>query len=308
MDPKSQVEAARTTALAVPLVARNTLVAAGSDRVSWLNGLLTCDLTKRPDGEGRYGLFVARNGRVIADALVVVDETRVLVAVPPTVTVALQEHLEHYLVMEDVELTARPDAFEPWAIHGPRASDVLAAVRRVGAAGGGLDRTGLGGAVMFAPRERASDVRAALHDTLARLGGCVGDDAGWDALRLERAVPEFGVDFDHTTYPQEARLEKVAVSFDKGCYLGQEVVCMLELRGQVRRCLVPLVLEGGSAPARGEGVTDEGGAEAGEITSAALSPTLGLPVALAMLKRTYAETDRMLRVAGGHARVVERPA
>ncbi len=102
--------------------------------------------------------------------------------------------------------------------------------------------------------------------------------SGWEALRLERAVPSFGVDFDEKTYPQEAALEKVAVSFDKGCYLGQEVVCMLELRGHVKRKLAALVLDAegsGLPPSRGAPVNDGQGGTVGEVTSAAMSPTLG---------------------------------
>src|SRR5262249_30258701 len=72
--------------------------------------------------------------------------------------------------------------------------------------------------------------------------GAVGDESAWEALRIEQGVPRFRHDFDESTYPQEASLEKRAVSFDKGCYLGQEVVCMLELRGQVKRKLVPVTL------------------------------------------------------------------
>ena len=107
-----------------------------------------------------------------------------------------------------------------------------------------------------------------------------GDPAGWNALRLECAVPQFGSDFGDTTYPQEANLEKIAVSFDKGCYLGQEVVCMLEMRGHVKRRLVAVVLDGSEPPSRGAVVSDEAGAVAGEVTSAAASPTLGHPCLL----------------------------
>jgi folate-binding protein YgfZ len=210
--------------------------------------------------------------------------------------------------MEDVEVLDRPDAFDAWAVHGPRAGDVLAAARRAGAVGGGLDRTGLGGAVVFASRERADEMRDVLIEVLARLGGGVGDDEGWTALRLERAIPEFGVDFDPSTYPQEARLEKVAVSFDKGCYLGQEVVCMLELRGHVRRQLATLVVDGAAVPERGAEVTDGEGLTAGEVTSAALSPTLGVPVAMAMLNRASVEAGRPLVIGGAPVRVVERAA
>lgn len=305
MDAKSQVAAALTGALAVARPARAVLVVSGKDRVSWLNGMLTCDLLKRVEGGAVYGLAVARSGKVMADLIVVMDDAaeRVLVVAPAAVVEELRTHLDHYLVMEDVELGAETDGFEVWTVHGPRAAHALAAAQVAGAVGGTLDRTGLGGATVLAPRAEAERVRAALA-TEATLG----DDAGWEALRLERAVPRFGVDFDATTYPQEAQLEKAAVSFDKGCYLGQEVVCMLEMRGHVKRKLASVVLGEGEPPARGAAVTDDEGATIGEITSAAPSPTLGKPVALAMIKRAFAEPGRHVHVGGVRAEVVARPA
>jgi folate-binding protein YgfZ len=119
-------------------------------------------------------------------------------------------------------------------------------------------------------------------------------------------VPIFGAEFDGATYPQEAGLEKTAVSFNKGCYLGQEVVCMLEMRGKVKKRIVPLVLEG-DAPARGAAVMHEGVA-VGAVTSAAWSPTLGRAIALAMVKRQLTEPGSELRVGDAVAKVVERPA
>jgi folate-binding protein YgfZ len=308
MEAKAQVEAARRAVLAVRAEGLATLVVTGKDRVSWLNGLVTCDLVKRPEGEARYGLVVARNGRVIADVTVVVEDARVLVVVPGAVISALVAHFEHYLVMEDAEIAPRTDAFEPWMLHGPRAVDVLAAARPHGGVGGGVDRTGLGGAVVLAPTERASEVRAAIERAVVGAGGVVGDESGWEALRLERGVPVFAADFDDKTYPQEASLEKVAVSFDKGCYLGQEVVCMLEMRGHVKRKLASIVLDSVAVPLRGAIVTDEVGAELGAVTSAALSPTLGKAVALAMVKRSVAEPGSHMLVDGSHAEVVGRPA
>jgi folate-binding protein YgfZ len=307
MDARVQVDAARRAALAVPSEDLAALVVTGRDRVSWLNGLITCDLVKRPDGEARYGLVVARNGRVIADAIVVVDDARALVVVPAETVEKLRAHLDHYLVMEDAEVAAHNGAFEPWMLHGPRSGDVLAAARAAGAVGGGVDATGLGGAIVLAPTAHAADVRAAIERAVHDAGGVVGDAGGWEALRLERAVPRFGADFDDKTYPQEASLEKIAVSFDKGCYLGQEVVCMLELRGHVKRKLVPVALDAPALPPpRGASVTDHDGALVGEITSAAASPTLGKPVALAMLKRAVAEPGTPVFVAGASGRVVER--
>jgi folate-binding protein YgfZ len=188
-------------------------------------------------------------------------------------------------------------------VHGPRASEALEAARAAGAVGGLLDVTGLGGAAVFAPVDVSRAVAAALAGVAT-----VGDDEGWEALRLERAVPRFGVDFDDTTYPQEAGLERAAVSFDKGCYLGQEVVCMLELRGHVKRKLAAVVLDSSRPPSRAAEVKDEAGAAVGEVKSAALSPTLKKAVALAMVKRAQAVPGSSLQVAGARAEVVERPA
>jgi hypothetical protein len=305
MTPDDQVRAAREGALAVQHPELGVLVVTGTDRVPWLNGLLTADLVKRGPGAAVYGLFVGRNGRILADALTVVDDgaSRVLLALPGEQLAALQEHLDHYLVMEDAAMTSDPAGFDVWTVHGPRAGDALAAALAAGGAGGALDRTGLGGAVVLAHAEVQREVAAAIAGVAT-----VGDADGWEALRLERAVPRFGVDFDATTYPQEAALEKSAVSFDKGCYLGQEVVCMLEMRGHVKRKLVPVVLEASDPPPRGAEVKDEAGAPVGEITSAAASPTLGKAVALAMVKRALSEPGKGLEVAGARGEVVERPA
>jgi hypothetical protein len=211
--------------------------------------------------------------------------------------------MEHYLVMEDAEMAPGTDAYVAWALHGPRSGEALEAARQAGAVGGTVDRTGLGGAFVLAPKERAGEVAAALAGVAT-----VGDAAGWEALRHERAVPLFGVDFDDKTYPQEAGLEKTAVSFEKGCYLGQEVVCMLQMRGHVKRKLAAVVLEGTEAPLAGAAVTDEAGTAVGEVTSAAPSPTLGKTVALAMIKRTQAEPGKGVLVGGARGEVVERPA
>jgi tRNA-modifying protein YgfZ len=306
--PTDQVSAARSGVLAVHAGHLATLVVTGKDRVSWLNGLVTCDLNKWPEGEARYGLAVTRSGRVLADLILVADVDRVILVVTADRVDPLREHLDHYLVMEDAEMAPATSGFETWMLDGARARDVLAAARAAGALGGDFDRTGLGGAVVLAPSERAGEVRSAIADALQAASGVVGDAAGWEALRLERGVPEFGVDFDEKTYPQEASIEKVAVSFDKGCYLGQEVVCMLEMRGHVKRKLVSVVLDGASPPPSGAAVADESGAAVGEITSAALSPTLGVPVGLAMVKRAQAVAGSRVVVGGANAKVVERPA
>lgn len=306
-----QVAAARRAALSVTEPDLTAFVVTGKDRLSWLNGMLTCELATRQPGDAVYGLAVTQKGRIAADVVVIVAVDRVLVLAQRRVAESLAATFERHMMMEDAELTLVAD-LRILSIHGPRSGDVLEAARVAGAWGGRLDRTGLGGVILAVPSALETAVVAAVEGVLARVGGASGDDAGWETLRLERGVPLFGVDFDEAMYPQEASLEDRAVSFSKGCYLGQEVVCMLQMRGHVNRKLVSLVVDGDSVPSRGTPVrvevSDEGGAAVGDVTSASFSPTLGKVVALARIKHAFAQPGRSLRVDARPAQVVAIPA
>jgi folate-binding protein YgfZ len=302
---EEQLERARAAAIVVPAEESVVLVVTGSDRQSWLNGLVTCDLAPLKAGQAAYGLAVTQKGRILADVTVLVaDDARVLVALPKSAAAEVRESFERYLIMEDVEVAPEDGEYAVAFAHGPRAAEVLDAARSAGALGASLDRSGLGGAVLFAPKQLAPAIDAAIDAALGAIGGARGDASGWEALRVSRAIPRFGVDFDGATYPQEVGLEKTAVSFSKGCYLGQEVVCMLEMRGHVKRKLMPLLLAEGAVPPRGAEVKDASGQKVGEVTSAALIPSRGAPIALAMIKRAAAEPGTELDVAGARAKVI----
>jgi folate-binding protein YgfZ len=274
-----------------------TLVVSGADRVSWLNGLVTCDLTTLTAGHAVYGLVVTKKGRILADLVLVARDTDVVVATSREIAPELRAALDHHLVMEDVEISSEGPLV--WRVVGPRANEiVLAAPATVTA----FDWVGLGGAIVLAPSEQAASTAEALAACVSSIGGAIGDADSWETLRIERGVPRYGADFDGTTYPQEASLEKRAVSFQKGCYLGQEVVCMLELRGHVKRKLVPLVLD--SNVSRGAEVRDPAGVEVGLLTSVTASALNGC-AGLAMVKLACAAPGTELSVGGVRARVLE---
>jgi folate-binding protein YgfZ len=293
---EQQVAWARDSALVVAAGERCVLEVTGSERLSWLNGLLTCDLTTARPGAAVHGLAVAQKGKIVTDVVVVVDETRALLVVERATVDTLVSSFEHHLMMEDAELARA--GHDVLFVHGPRSGEVLDAVRREGGVGGAFDVTGLGGAVVLTTDHGDAAVRAA-----ANASGGPGDDAGWDVVRVITGVPRFGVDFDDSTYPQEAALETKAVSFQKGCYLGQEVVCMLEMRGHVKRKLVSLVVEGGEVPPAHAPVADTKGAAVGEITTAARTPE-GEVRALGMVKYAFIASGTELVVVGRVARVV----
>jgi folate-binding Fe-S cluster repair protein YgfZ len=161
MNSAEQVRAARERALAIPRHDLATFMVTGKDRVAWLNGLVTCDVSKAVPERAMYGLAVGRNGRVLADLTIVVDDgaagsPRLLVAVPQDAREVLRAHFDHYVVMEDVEIA--DGALRAWAIHGPAADELLAAAREAGAFGGELDATGLGGAFLLAPADKGNAI------------------------------------------------------------------------------------------------------------------------------------------------------
>ena len=311
---EAQLDRAKNAALVVPSEDAVAFVVTGADRKTWLNGLVTCDLAPLKTNDAAYGLAVTQKGRILADVVVLVDAkglvdegAQVLVALPRHVAAEVRASFEKYLIMEDVEIAPETDRFVVSFVHGPRSGDVLAAARAAGAHGATLDRTGRGGAVLFTPSDSIDAVTRAIGASLEAVGGVFGDAAGWEALRVSRAIPRFGADFDGATYPQEVGLEKTAVSFSKGCYLGQEVVCMLEMRGHVKRRLVPLLIASGDPPVRGAEVSDAAGQKVGEVTSAAIVPSRGL-TALAMIKVAHAEIGTALAIGGISASVVSPEA
>jgi folate-binding protein YgfZ len=125
--------------------------------------------------------------------------------------------------------------------------------------------------------------------------------------RIEAGVPLFGRDITADNLPQEIGRDQVAISFTKGCYLGQETVARIDALGHVNRQLVGVRFEGNEVPAVGTKLTAEG-KEVGQVTSAAWSPKLAAPLAIALVRRGHAKAGTRLTSASGDAVIVVLPA
>lgn len=297
-----ELDAAHAAAVVLRAPELGTLLVTGPERLSWLNGLVTCDVAKLRPEQGTYGLSVAKNGKIQAELWVLAAADRVLVGAPHNKLPALHEAFDRHLIMEDAELHLLPDAFVWMFAHGPASTALAERARASGAVAAAIDPTGLGGAAIAAPSETAATTEQAL---LSSAGVARATSAGFEALRIERGLPRFGVDFDEQNYPQEASIERLAVSFDKGCYLGQETVCMLELRGHVKRKLVQLSVDAPpDAVLPGAAITLPDGDAMGAVTSRSPRAASGATLALGYVKYKHAHADTELRVAGHPARVV----
>lgn len=276
---------ARTDAVIRQASSWGTLLVSGPDRASWLNGLITSDVKPLAAAQGTWGLLLNRLGKVQSVIWSLNDGERLWLATAPGTLERVQGELDRRLIMEDAELEA-PETEHAWfALHGPNAVSRATELARVaGGASGSLDWTGLGGAGLVVPGAAAEQVRAAS-------AGAWLEDEDWTKLRLERGLPEYGVDYGEQDRPHEAGVERRAISWSKGCYLGQEVVCMQDMRGKVKRSARVLRVE---APPdvrweSSEPLLDAAGQPAGIPTSRAYSELAGAWLVMAPLRLEAAE-------------------
>jgi folate-binding protein YgfZ len=278
-----------------------TLVVSGSDRQTWLNGMLSCELAPLKAGSGAYGLSVAKNGKIQAEVWVVLAAEQIYLAALRDRTPLLQEVFDKHLIMEDAEV-ADASGEQGWIFAaGPRAADLVEVGRAAGAEAASADWTGLGGAIFVAPRAALDAVETAL---LAREGVLRVTEEAWETLRVEHDVARYGVDFDDQNYPQEAAIEDRAVSFSKGCYLGQETVFMLQHRGRPKKRLVQLEIQGEEDVPSGAEIALTDGTAVGQVTSRTPSPRGPAVLALGYVKYKHAKPGVALRVVGREAAVI----
>jgi aminomethyltransferase len=288
----------------------------GADRQRFANAYLTCEVKSLAPGSGAYGFFTNPQGRILSDAVLLAQEDRLWVEVGPDQTRPLTEHLKKYILADRVEVRPLEDMV-PVSLIGPRSTEVLGAASDLpdGAWAHGR-RMVLGTEVRLqrggpaVPWDYTLWVSASiaphLIESLLELDGVrqAGIEA-LEALRVEKGIPRFGVDYGPDNFPQETGLEE-AVSYTKGCYLGQEVVARIHYRGGVQKMIRGLVFDG-EAPESGAALLAEG-REAGTVASVVRSPALGRPIGLSILHRRAAAPGTRLEVAaGGTAEVRELP-
>lgn len=287
----------------------------GADRQRFLNAYVTCDVKALAPGQGVYGFFTNPQGRILSDAVVLAHEDRLWLEVAPGRERMLADHLKKYILADRVEVRTLDDMV-PFSLIGPRAGEALSGIElppgiwqhaRVMVRGTEvtLVRSGRLGAEAFTLWVSASIASHLAEDLLAGPEVKPVRLEAWDVLRTEAGIPRFGLDFGEENFPQETGAEE-AVSYTKGCYLGQEVVARIHYRGGVQKILRGLVFDAGAIPPHGTPLLFEG-REAGIVGTALGSLALGHPIGLAILHRRAAEPGTHLDFESGHAEVRELP-
>lgn len=260
---------------------RGTLVVDGPDRKTWLNGLLTCDVGDLQDGEGTWGLLLNRKGKIQSVLWVVCHKQELWLTPSEGTTEHVLGELDKRLIMEDAEV-ARRDVFSWLTLHGACALEAgrALAVQHNGCSArlSWLADDCAMVCLLTEDAQRVTELCSA--GQLSLCGSMVSPltDEQWVSLRLRSGLGEFGLDFDASSRPHEAGLERRAVSWSKGCYLGQEVVCMQDMRGKVKARVSVFeatppgqaALSDSHAPGVGDTVEDPSGQGLGTVTSAGI--------------------------------------
>ena len=250
---------------------RRVLAVSGADRATWLQGLLTNDVERLAEGESRYAAWLTPQGRMITDMNVAARGDRLLLDVPATLAGDLRERLDGLIFSEDAQVTDESGRLLVWTVIANTLVDVI-------------------GETLPAEYKALTEIEL---DT-------------FEVIRIERGVPRFLADMNDDTIPLEAGIEDRAISFTKGCYVGQEIIVRVTHRGGGRVAKKLVQWEGDdSAPIvpLHDAPIFSFDRQVGKVTSAAFSPAMGKVVGLGYVHRDFVDPGTEITIVWKDAHI-----
>jgi folate-binding protein YgfZ len=301
---------------------RGKILVTGSDRLRWLNGMVSNTVQSLPEGEGNYSFLLSVQGRIQGDCYVYRRAGDLLLDTGLDQIAAVMHHLDHFIIMDDVELADVSRQWTALSLAGPAASRVLAtlgfAPSPSGAQNARMSTTRIGEVdctiieayhvavprfeLWFAPEHVL-----ALWETLQAAGATPCGLDAVETLRVLEATPLYGVDLNDRDLPQET-VQTRALNFSKGCYLGQEIVERIRSRGKVNRQFRQFALHG-NPPGVLPIDLRSGDQSVGRITSTASLASAALPqlLGLGFVRVEIVERNAEITYEGGVATALAAP-
>jgi folate-binding protein YgfZ len=261
----------------IDLSDRAKLQVSGPDRIRFLNGQLTNDITLLKPGASMHSCALTAKGKLCADLFATALNGSIILDYEPALRESLPERLEKYLVADDVELTDVTGQFVLFHVCETAVSDAILPEATISTS----HRFGVEGKDLLVPSPLKNVVVPMLKETLL-----TADEA--ERFRIEQGVPRWGAELFQDVIPIEAGLDTSAISYTKGCYLGQEIMSRLRSLGHVNRHLRGVRLSSGPDLQAGDRlVIQDGGKQIANITSACISERLGGWIGLAFVRRGF---------------------
>jgi glycine cleavage system T protein len=306
---------------------RGKLRLSGKEHIKFLQGMVTNDINKLEEGKGLYAALLTVKGKMISDMRVYRESESLLLDLEPGLNEKVRELLVMYRLSYKANVEDITESLCLLSIHGPNSNRLLQKTldedipqlneydfftRQINGSQtiiARVNRTGEEGYDIFVPVDGVKTMWESLIENGKELRlKPIGLDA-MEILRIEAAIPRYGADMNENTIPLEAGLEH-AISYEKGCYVGQEVVARIKWRGHVNWCLVGFEIEGEDLPTKSDKIM-RNETEIGYITSSAFSPELKKIIALGYIRREFREpgTKVLASINGENksAEVVETP-
>ncbi|SRR5579871_965396 len=320
-DPQAEFAALRNSCGVYDLGYRAQISLTGSDRMRWLNGMLTNNIRDLQPGHGVYAFLLNPQGHILGDLYAYNRGESILVDTERSQVEKILATFDHYIIMDDVEVKDLSDEITSLGIAGPNSRKVLASAGIqipdaeplqvfeakctcncdcVSCSGVRSDDTVTESYELWLSPK---DVKKTWEALVAHGGAPVGSDA-LELHRILSGVPQFGVDIRERDLPQETEQAR-ALNFNKGCYIGQEIVERIRSRGAVHRKFSGFVVDGDATIAAGSKIV-AGEKEVGEVTSVASSPGQRT-VVLGYIRREVATPGREVTIGTAKARVVSLP-
>lgn len=291
----------------------------GEDRLRWLNGMVTNTVQSLPQGYGNYTLILNAQGRIQGDGYVYREANRLLLETDRSQSPRLIPHLDHFIIMDDVELQELDASNTALGLAGPQAPNILNnlglpvpdSLAFTPATLQGIPLTVVGAYSVLVPRfelwiaaEHIADVWRILTEAGARPAGV----QSLECLRILEGVPRYGADMNDRHLPQEINQPR-ALNFNKGCYLGQEIVERIRSRATVHRSLRQFELIGETPSSVVELRAEGDDKPVGEITSAShySLPGLTRTLAIGIVRVEVLERKSNLTYSGGRAIPLDAP-
>jgi tRNA-modifying protein YgfZ len=298
------------------LAGRTIIDVTGADRTQFLQSFTTNDIKKLSPGRGCEAFITSTQGKTLGHVLIICEAEKYVFDTAPGQAAALISHFDRYIITEDVIFSDRTAQLCDILVAGSEAMALLDSVTGANPpkelyASVPVDVAGRRAFLICAEYagptsfflQTSIDDATAIQTALSAAGAVPCEVPAVDSARLEAGVPLFGLDITPDNLPQEVARDDRAISFTKGCYLGQETVARIDAVGHVNRLLVGLKFSGEEMPASGLPLlaADQ---QVGHVTSSAWSPRLSAPLALGYVRRANAKPATQLASAIGPAEVI----
>ena len=301
------------------LSGRVKIALTGGDRVRWLNGMVTNNIRDLAQGLGVYAFLLNPQGHILGDLYAYKRSESLMIDTDQSQSEKLLASFDHYIIMDDVEVTNVSDKLTAIGIAGPKVRDVLRATgfeiseleplqfadmswRNVAVTVARGDNPSLESYELWL----APDQVTVLEDALTKAGATTAGTSVLELLRVAAGIPRYGQDIRERDLPQETEQQR-ALHFSKGCYVGQEIVERIRSRGNVHRKFTGFEVQG-ALPSAGTKIQADG-KDVGEITSAASLPLAAgdRPVALGYIRREIAIPGKQVQAGSAQLSIATLP-